>query len=222
MIRPVPPAVLAVLLLVPAAAEADLLTNGDFAAGDLTGWTVFTTANGTNGQAANGDPLPRVSGFETVAGVPSDAAEFRVGQATGGGGGPAAGGGLLQIFSSGAGTLSFSGDVAAFSPAPNAAGGTFEVLLDGQVLDAATFGFLNTNETGRAALAFTAPTAGGQRELRLRLTRPFGVGNASTPTQYLDNLTLTLTPAAVPEPSALALLLLAGLVPAARRLRAGA
>ena len=66
--------VFAVGLLVPAAANADLISNGDFSTG-LTGWTVFTTANGTTGAG-----LPDVVSFNTTGSGASNSAQFNVGE----------------------------------------------------------------------------------------------------------------------------------------------
>src|SRR5215469_11867190 len=62
------------------AARADeisnLISNGNFATGDLTGWTPFVTANGTNGSG-----LPVVVSFDTTGTGASNSAQFNVGEA---------------------------------------------------------------------------------------------------------------------------------------------
>jgi hypothetical protein len=52
--------------------------NGNFGTGDLTGWTVFTTSNGTNG-TFNGVALPNVVSFDTTGTGATNSALFEVG-----------------------------------------------------------------------------------------------------------------------------------------------
>src|SRR6476659_9855554 len=86
----------AVMALVAAvtSAKADFI-NGNFQTGNLTGWTTYTTTNGTIG-------TPSVVTFDTTGGGPSLAARLQVGQVTFQSG-VHAGGGLLQNLNLGAG-----------------------------------------------------------------------------------------------------------------------
>src|SRR4051794_15573680 len=78
----------AVAALFVAAAAAAAVVNGDFESGDLTGWTTFTTANGTLG-------TPAVVSFDTTGTGASRAAQFNVGENTYTG--VYEGGGIYQI-----------------------------------------------------------------------------------------------------------------------------
>ena len=92
----------ALVLFLAAAAEASpiTLTNADFSSG-LTGWTTFTTANGSLGPA----PLPSTQSFDVDGDtVATSAAWFQVGQIVFTSG-VQAGGGIFQSFTSGAGSL---------------------------------------------------------------------------------------------------------------------
>src|SRR5690348_10319694 len=83
-------AAMAVALSATAAQAMQVVTNGDFSAG-FTGWTTFTTANGTLGFP----PDPQVTSFDVTGFGASDAAELEVGD-TPNNGGTEEGGGLRQ------------------------------------------------------------------------------------------------------------------------------
>jgi hypothetical protein len=76
--------------LVPAA-NAAIVTNGDFATGDFTGWTLFTTANGSLGES---EGLPAVTSFNVTGAGAQNAATFQVGEVVPGSG--QQGGGITQ------------------------------------------------------------------------------------------------------------------------------
>lgn len=93
-------------LLLSCAANAAVV-NGDFATGDFTGWTTFTTSGGSLGPVdAN-----TVTSFDVSGTGASQAARFQVGQS---GGSFDQGGGIYQSVVVGAGTLSVSADIAAW------------------------------------------------------------------------------------------------------------
>jgi hypothetical protein len=202
-------AALAVALLAGfSPARAGQLVNGNFATGDFTGWTLFTTANGTNGHP----PLPNVVSFDTAGMGASLAAHFQVGQVVFTPGVPA-GGGLFQSVMLGTGTLNIDADIASqnISGATNVAGGIFQVLLDGVVVDTHDFGQINNGDVLRSTLHFSTAVTAGPHEIRFLMTRPFLNGSSlnDTPLQYLDNARLSGTAVevtAVPEPGSLALL----------------
>jgi hypothetical protein len=81
--------------------------NGDFATGDLTDWTAFTTANGTNGvDPVSGAPLPDVVLFNTTGTGATNSAHFNVGHLSGG---DPEGGGISQSLTVSAGTYTLTG-----------------------------------------------------------------------------------------------------------------
>ena len=103
-------ALLAMPMTTTNASAVELIANGDFAAGNFSGWTLFTTTNGTLGPS----PLPNVVSFDTNGGGANNAAHFEVGQPTGSEFNVQRGGGLRQSFATtAAGILNFSADIAA-------------------------------------------------------------------------------------------------------------
>jgi len=206
------------------AARAGLI-NGGFDTGDLSGWTTFTTGNGTLG--VGGD----VGAFDVDGdGVADPAAYFQVGQGVWGGS-AYEGGGIVQGVTLGSGALTLSADIAASAPLwGNLSGGVFSLLVDGDVVASHAFGLIALGETQRATLSASLDVAAGAHEVGLLITRPYWVAGNS-PLQHVDNVTLRgaaleaetfgAPPAEVPEPGTLTLLGLGvlGLARARRRRR---
>jgi hypothetical protein len=180
-----------------APAKADLILNGDFATGTLDGWTVFTTANGTNGSG-----LPDVVPFNTTGFGTSNSAHFNVGDAIFDG--TQQGGGIFQTVNVPvAGFYDFSAAIAsnlASGAPPNFAGGVFSVLINGTLEASVDLGPISTGQTLRDMLSGSVSLTPGNYDFEIEITRPFATsGNAGQPNQYVTDISLT----AVPEPSSL-------------------
>ncbi|MBL8227524.1 MAG: hypothetical protein JNL98_03570 [Bryobacterales bacterium] len=121
------------------AGYAGPLLNGNFETGNLSGWTVFTTANGSLGAG-----FPQVVTYDTGnTGTPSLSAQFRVGQVTFNPGFPA-GGGLFQNVTFGDGSLTITASIAAQGgTGSNFQAGLFQLLLDGVVVASHDFGAID-------------------------------------------------------------------------------
>ncbi len=181
-------------------ARADLITNGDFQTGSLTGWTAFTTSNGTVGFG-----MPNVLLFDTTGSGASDAAHFNVGEVIFQEG-QAAGGGVMQtIFIPVDGLYRFSEDFASLANSlSNADAGTFSLLIDGSTVATESVGLIHSTEILRGSLAVDVDLTAGSHLIAAEITRGFissGVG--STPEQYIDNISLNPT-TVTPEPSTFA------------------
>jgi len=196
----------AIILGSGAAQAATLVQNGDFATRDFTGWSFFTTANGTLGQSPN----PQVSLFDVTGSGAQNAAEFDVGQVIFKLFGTAEGGGISQAITTTAGTLNFSADIAAFlGSTRNNELGIFSALLDGNVLDTVDLGPIEQPGTLRDSLNFSQTVTAGSHTLAIEVTRPFTSTFGVTPNEFVTNITASMAGAAVPEPTTW-LLMLAG------------
>ena len=182
----------------PALASPITLNNADFEIGNLVGWTLFTTPNGTAGS-------PTVVPFDTTGAGSSNAARFLVGQVSFVSGSQQ-GGGLYQDFVATGGALSFHADIASTNQTifNNGAGGLFSMLLDGVSIASFDFGPILSGATERSTLSYVGTATAGTHELRFLITRPFLAGPppGGTPYQFIDNVRVL----AVPEPATLALL----------------
>ncbi len=207
------------------AQAAPVLTNGNFQNG-LTGWTAYTTANGTIAELPStpGAPAPQtasVVSFDVKGTGATNALFLNAGKINGPyNSAPGEGGGVSQIFTTVGGTATFSADIAAFYTRTSGALGLglVSVLLDGVVLDSHDFGDVPGGPvTLRSTLAFTTNLSAGSHTISLQATRLFAPGRGVT-SQYFDNVSLDV--AAVPEPATWAITLVGfGLMGASLRYR---
>lgn len=176
-------------------ASAATITNGDFETGDLSGWSVGSTANGETAYSG-------VDAFDTGGNGASDAASFRIGQIDFD---PGVNEGItlsqtISIMS--AGTYSFAAEVAVFGGRfTNLSGGIFELIVGGNVLDVFDAARVNSRSTERDLLEGEVALAVGDVDLTIRIMRPF-IQTSDTPLQYVDNVTIS----PVPLPAGLPLL----------------
>ena len=188
-------------LAVLSQADAATLTNGDFERGDLSGWTLFTTASGTIGGA--GFPMVFDLGIRDD-GFISKSAAFKVGQQVyQGPDSETEGGGIYQTVNLEAGQLALTADIAVTYSSSrhgrNLSGGFFELILDNIVLDKYDFGPITAGTTERGTLSASTRITAGVHEVRLRITRPaVAKGGTPAPVQFVDNVQGILTPSAKP------------------------
>lgn len=198
-LRQLAPMLALTILVVASSAKADLITNGTFDSGTLTGWTVVTTPNGTTGSG-----LPTVVPFDTTGSGASDAAEFNVGAVirdfT------QQGGGLSQtIVVPVTGNYLLAEDFASAATSGNGDAGTFSILINGTTVATDDLGTLNDNQVLRGSFDQSVFLDAGTYTFETLITRGFQSLDGVTPTEYLDNISLT-PEAATPEPSSFALL----------------
>jgi hypothetical protein len=169
------------------------LINGGFQTGDFTGWTFFTTSQGGLGQ-------PTVALFDTAdTGTPSLSAQFEAGQISGVVTGTKYGGGIEQNVNLGAGSLTISLDIATDSPGVNSDGGTFELLLDGNVVANHAFSSMSPNQPQYSTLSYSGMVSLGEHDIAVEMLRGSYTQTGETPYQYVDNI--VLSGSAVPEPA---------------------
>jgi len=179
-------------LALSVSAFGSIVFNGDFGTGDLTGWTVFTTANGSNGA----NPLPDVVSFDTTGAGASNSAQFNVGDVSFTG--LQAGGGLIQLVTLAAGEYNFFANIAAQdSPlGPNSELGVFSVLINGVVEGTNDLGPSNAANAivlSTLGATFSVPTS-ATYQLQIMITRPYTNGIGSTPDQYLTDVSIVGSP----------------------------
>jgi hypothetical protein len=205
-------------LAATAAGAVNLIHNGDFATGDFTDWTLSTTVDGTLGDGIN---TPTVSSFDVTGGGAQNAAHLNVGQVSFDPGN-FRGGTLSQVFTSAAGEVNYSIDVAVFNPysLSNASAGEFTVQIDGDSLAINNPGAINGGQTLRWTMSGNDILAAGSHTLSIIVERPFIVVD-HTPQQYLTNISVDGASVGVPEPASWTLMIAGfGLAGAGLRRRA--
>jgi hypothetical protein len=192
-------------LIVPTAVNADVIANGNFATGDISGWTAFTTANGTTGSG-----LPDVVLFNTTGSGASNSAQFDVGAVRFDG--TQQGGGLSQTINvTSAGVYTFSAAIASQDDADgqiNSDAGTFSILINGIAEDSIDLGsFSSAGQILLGTLSGAVDLSTGSDTFSIEITRRFNSDLTLTPEEYVTNISLTSPVAApVPEPSSAILL----------------
>jgi hypothetical protein len=164
------------------AAQDNLIVNGDFETGDMSGWSTFVTANGGLGIG-----FPSVVSFDVAGDGASNAAKFKVGQIVFTPGVPE-GGGIYQSFTFSGGEIAINMDIAVQADSANGTAGFFELFVDDVLLDSFDFGDIAAATTERASLGYSGELAAGVHELRVQMTRTARIG--PTPYQYLDNISV--------------------------------
>jgi hypothetical protein len=169
-----------------------LVSNGDFNTGDFTGWTLFTTANGSLGPAGSG--LPVVTSFNVTGSGAQNAATFQVGEVSFDQ--TQQGGAIEQTVTLPGGSINFSADIAALGDtsvnSTNEEGGVFSVLLDGTTEATVDIGSIAADAVIRDTLSFTASESAGPHMLEILITRPAQNGTAGqTPEEFVTNIAIT-------------------------------
>ncbi|ODU01391.1 MAG: hypothetical protein ABS79_01770 [Planctomycetes bacterium SCN 63-9] len=195
-------AALALIAITASDANANILINGDFETGDLTGWTTFTTPQGTANIS--------VQTFDVISGTPSPAATFAYVGLTQDpyGTGNYQGGGIFQNVALLGGNYSLSLDNAVAVGLANGDGTIISLLFDGNTVASYDYGDVNGNSIYRQSLsASLTGVSAGMHEVRVLVTRNY-YGTANV-TSYVDNVNLV---SAVPEPASIISLGIGGLV----------
>ena len=184
------------------------VVNGSFESGVVSPWATFTTSNGTLGPSS-----PTISSFDVDGdGVNSLAFGLSVGYAVAPcsfpGTGcplPTEGGGIRQNVIFAGGLTQFHADVAVsntlLSGGFNRDGGTFSLLLDGNLLNTFVTGQITAGAVLRGHLDASVFVSGGSHVLDILVTRQFSSANSLT--QYIDNVSA----APIPEPETYAMML---------------
>ncbi|GJL69035.1 MAG: hypothetical protein NPIRA06_16700 [Nitrospirales bacterium] len=177
--------------------SAEVLMTTDFESGNLSGWTVFSTSNGTLG--GKGFPMVDLCHHGTPV-SPSQCLQVQVGQLhydpTGElhqGGGI----GLTTMTNSGLMQLSAHVGVTYHSPdyKRNLKGGLFEWVVDDQVIADLDVGPVDDGDTVQQLFSGKSPVAAGRHTIQLRVTRPFQSGAGKpAPVQFVDDVMVELLP----------------------------
>ncbi|WP_342347223.1 hypothetical protein [uncultured Nitrospira sp.] len=177
--------------------SAEVLMTTDFESGNLSGWTVFSTSNGTLG--GKGFPAVSLCNHGTPF-SPSHCLQVQVGQLhfdpTGElqqGGGI----GLTTMTNSGLIQLSARVGVTYHSPdyKRNLNGGLFEWVVDDQVIADLDVGPVDDGGTVQQLFSGKVSVAAGRHTIQLRVTRPFQSGAGKpAPVQFVDDVMVELLP----------------------------
>lgn len=204
--------ILASFVLASAGARAGLV-NGDFEAGGLSGWSTFTTGNGTLGPVL----LPQVAPFDIDGdAVPSNAVKMSVGYASAPCSYPGIycplpteGGGIRQKIYFSGGDFAFSARVAVQNTYTlggyNREGGHFSLILDGLTLDTFSVDRIDAGTIQRGLLSYSGFIGAGLHTLDLLVTRNYAPSQSLF--QYVDDVRV----ARIPEPATLLLAAIASL-----------
>lgn len=183
------------LLMCSLNARANLLTNGDFETGDLSGWSIALDPNGTLGS-------PGVVLFDTDGDtVDSNSAQFNAGQisyVSYVNNKDYTGGAIWQSFNTNGGLFDVGLDIASAASRKNFNGGLFSLVIDNTVLDQFDFGRILAGEVERSSLSGQINLSPGTHKISISIQRPF-ISKSDTPRQYVDNVIVS----AVPIPAAI-------------------
>lgn len=159
-------------------------TNGDFATGDFSGFTLYETNNGHTSTSV-------VVTNITASGAPNYAAQIAAGVTGSNHIGNDEGGGFYQAISLQDGSLNVAMDIAADSSNGNGGGGIVEILFDGVSMASHNFGSLSKNTKEYATLSFNLPNVTeGAHELRIQSTRQYLTTSVY---HQIDNIVLSGT-----------------------------
>lgn len=156
--------------------QTNLITNGDFERGDFSGWTLFTTSNGTLGgptvrrRDVNGDGLATLAAQFRVRPITVEPDVFE-------------GGGIFQSVTTDSGLFDISADIAKINDGAGPI--VFTLLIDGTPVDTFEFGSTGIGGVDRATLNKTVQLDAGSHEVRILVERQ-GLGFE----QWIDNITL--------------------------------
>jgi len=170
-------------LLFTERADANLLTNSAFQTGDLSGWTTYTTANGTIGST------PIAVELDNTGLGSSRSVQFIVGQVVAVGALQRGGGIFQNVFMPADDNLNFSMDIASAGTdvSGNADAGTVSLLFNGSSIAVHDFGGIAMNAIERASFNVAIPVSAGNHEIRVEILRGFTTKDG-TPRIYLDNI----------------------------------
>ena len=186
----------------------NVLLNSDFESGNLNGWAAFVTPHGSSG----GSGFPAVISFNTTGSGSSLAAEFNVGKSSAS---TNSEGGWIQqgLTLATGGTYTFFANIASQDDASgqvNGDPGTFSIVIDGVTLATNQLGggagFTSAFQILNGTLSGTANLSAGGHTFEVLITRTSFNGGDSTPTEFVDNVSLTST--ATPEPASFGLMAL--------------
>lgn len=176
---------------------AEVLMSTDFESGTLSGWTVFSTSNGSLGERG----FPAVALCDQGNSVsPSYCLQIQVGQLHFA---PAhdvqQGGGIGLTTTTESGFIQLSARVGVTYHSPdykrNLSGGLFEWVVDDHVIADLDVGPMEDGGTVQHQFIGKAPVAAGRHAIQLRVTRPFQSGAGKpAPVQFVDDVMVELLP----------------------------